>query len=106
MHEQKSDFSSKLESQFICNEKQLSTYKWHFLRDQRFDQFVNVFRNRRPVDRAKGNLKKKNYVVQTQKKGKDLTKNTDFLPCCASISPRNVSNSTFVLSSLFCDSMP
>ena len=49
---------------------------------------------------------KKNYVVQTQKKGKDLTKNTDFLPCCASISPRNVSNSTFVLSSLFCDSMP
>ena len=67
-----------------------------------------LIRQRIPGLTASGQSQRKpeeNYVVRTQKKGKDLTKNTDFFPCCTSISPRNVSKSTFVLSSLFRDSM-
>jgi hypothetical protein len=45
----------------------LSTYKWCFLCNQGFDQFVNVFRNRWPVERAKRDLRKIKYDVRMQK---------------------------------------
>ena len=108
-HKKKSDPVVSLNHKFklLC-EKQLSTYKWCFLCNQGFNQFVNVFRNWWPVERAEGNLRKFMYEVRTQKKktGKDITKNTDRFPCCTSISPRNVSISTLVPSSLFCVLLP
>ena len=70
MHEQESDSVASLNIKILC-EKQLSTYKWRFFCNQAFDQFVNVFRNWRPVERAKGNLKRIMYEIRTHKKERE-----------------------------------
>ena len=107
MHKQESVSSTSLNHKLLCEKVAVTTYKWCFLCNKGFNQFVNVFRNWWPVERTKGNLRKFMYEVRTphhkKKKGREFTKNTDCFPCCISIFPRNVLISTLVPSSLLWD---
>ena len=106
MHGQESNLVASLNHK-IFYEKQLSTYKWCFLSNQGFNQFLDVFRNWWPVVRTEGNLRNVMYKLRPHlKKEKECTKNTDRFPCCTSIFSRKVSISALVPSSLSCFLVP